>query len=141
MPNTVTGTVELPTNATNMVIMFELSRVDLDAVVHVPDVQWTAVDSAGAFSLDLWPNELGLTGTNYFVRLRYERAGGTFDIPLGTVVVPDVATSDLSALLQLPSAIGGLVALPPGGTVGQILVRDPAEPYGLRWADPFPLVP
>lgn len=80
----------------------QLSRYEVHDGYVVPSVVEGVTDAAGAVVLDLWPNELGSTGSHYLVTLQPAKGE-----PLRLrAVVPNVAAADLHAIALLPTYPG-----------------------------------
>lgn len=66
---TVTGSVSFPNDVVPSfaAIEFVLRSYDIGTAIVIPKIVRAEVDGSGNFSVDIWPNDIGLNGTTYDV--------------------------------------------------------------------------
>lgn len=105
---TVTGTIVLANEAvSDASLVFTLTGWDTDTLIVSSEPVTVPLGGDGSFSVELWPNERGLRGTQYNVVLLTTLNGLQKTVLMGNVEVPEQASVGLNAILgvtpqQLP---------------------------------------
>lgn len=105
----VTGAVYTPDGqpAAGATIYAQLSEFEIDSGVVVPEIVTAKADDQGAYSIALWPNERGATGSSYAVSIRFPGADSVtvrIVVPEGDGPVPMVTLIDQEPFPELTAA-------------------------------------
>lgn len=101
---TISGTLVLPDDtalSTVDRIEFTLTSFETEDATILPEIISADVDENGDFSIDIWPNETGVRGTQYQVNVIVSMNDGQYErrVSLGNISVPAATTYDLDDLL------------------------------------------